>query len=371
MSGEVKKFKLYPNRRRFLKTAASFSGLLLSGCGWTLGEVRPTPTPSKNSDILYIYSFSTYLDRKLLRRFTAETGIKVVADVYDSNETMLAKMQAGGGRAYSVLYPSDYMVRQMLELGMLTKLDRNRIEAWEILSPQFQNPAYDPNNSYSVPIAWGTTGLIYNSKKLKQAPEDWAYLWENQQLLYRRITLVNDVREVMGATLRMLGYSYNSTNAEELQQAYQKLKDIKSAIASFTTDAWREQLLAGDLLLAMGYSADAVNVAKENPDLQYLIPKSGTSVWTDTMAIPKTAPNPDAAYAWINFMLKPEVAAFVCERLNFPTVNQEALKLMSAKTRDNPTLYPPPELLQNCERIEPLGKFSEVFDRYWTQLTSS
>ena len=358
------------NRRRFLKTtAAAASGMALSSCGWTLAQVRTSPTQSA-SDTLYLYTFAGYTDPELFDSFTQNTGVKVVADVFDSNEAMLAKIQAGGGAAYSVIYPSDYMVRQMVELDMLTALEHSRINNLENLLPQFQDPGYDRKNRYSVPVSWGTTGLIYNSKKLKKAPEDWDYLWHNQQQFSRRITLVNDVREVMGAVLRMLGYSYNSTNPQQLQQAYEKLRILKPAIASFTTDARKEQILAGDLLLAMGFSADAVEVSEENSDLQYVIPHSGTSLWTDTMVIPKTAPNPDAAYAWIDFMLQPAVAASVCGRLNFATPNKSAIKQLPPEKRSNPSLYPPDLVLAKCERIEPLGKFGEVYDRYWTQLTS-
>mgnify|MGYP006271355067 CR=1 FL=1 len=357
-------------RRRFLKTTAAVaSGMALSSCGWTLAQVKPTPTQSA-SDTLYIYTFSGYTDRELFDTFTTNTGVKVVADIYDSNETMLAKMQAGGGAAYSIIYPSDYMVRQMKALKMLAQLEHSRINNLENLLPQFKNPGYDLGNRYSVPVSWGTTGLIYNRKKLKDPPEDWDYLWQHQQQLSRRITLVNDVREVMGAVLRMLGYSYNSTNPQQLQQAYEKLRTLKPAIASFTTDAWKEQILAGDLSISMGFSADAVEVSQENAELQYVIPRSGTSLWTDTMVIPKTAPNVDAAYAWMDFMLQPAVAASVCERLNFATPNQPAIKQLSPEKRSNPSLYPPDSILAKCERVEPLGKFGEVYDRYWTNLTS-
>jgi len=359
-------------RRNFLKTAvAATSGIILSSCGWTLAQVKPATPDKSNSNQLYIYTWSGYTNDELLKKFTELTGVEAVANVFDSNEAMLAKIQAGGGADYSIIYPSDYMVRQMLEMGLLMELDHDRLRGLNNLMPQFQNPEYDPENRHSVPVSWGTTGLIYNSKKLTKAPEDWEYLWQNKEILSKRMTLMDDVREVMGATLRMLGYSYNSTNREEVNQAYQKLRELKPAIASFTTDAWKEQILAGDLLIAMGYSADAIEVTEENPDLKYVIPRSGTSLWTDTMVIPKTAPNPEAAYSWISFMLEPSVAALVTETLNFATANNTALKNLPEKITKNPTLFPPESVLTKAERITPVGEFSEVFDNYWTQLRSS
>ena len=165
-------------RRQFLQIAGSgtLSSMALSGCGWTLAEVRPKPSTPDSvksaSKQLYIYTWSSYTDQPLLDRFAKETGIKAIADVFDSNEAMLARLQAGGGGAYSIIYPSDYMVEKMVELDLLMPLDFSRITGINQLLPRFQNPAYDPGNRHSVPLSWGTTGLIYNSKKLKQAPDD-------------------------------------------------------------------------------------------------------------------------------------------------------------------------------------------------------
>jgi spermidine/putrescine transport system substrate-binding protein len=185
------------------------------------------------------------------------------------------------------------------------------------------------------------------------------------------MTLLNDIREVIGATLRMLGYSYNSTNSQELQAAYDKLMELKPNIASFTSDSWRPQILSGDLLVAMCYSADANEVMKENPDLQYVLPKSGSSLWIDTIAIPKTAPNLKAAYAWINFMLQPDVAAQICQRLSFATPNKAAFNQLPTDLQNNPSLFPPEAALEFCEGLAPVGDFSSVYDSYWTKLTSA
>jgi spermidine/putrescine transport system substrate-binding protein len=337
--------------------------------------VRPKPrspdAAKAASKQLYIYTWSSYTDQPLLERFAKETGIKAIADVFDSNEAMLSRLQAGGGGAYSIIYPSDYMVDKMVELDMLTPLDFSRITGINQLLPRFQNPAYDPGNRHSVPLSWGTTGLIYNTKKLKQAPEDWDYLWKHQQELSQRMTLLSDVREVMGAVLKMLGYSYNSTNVQQVQQAYEKLVELKPSVASFTTDAWRDQMLSGDLLLAMCYSSDANEVIGENEDLQYVLPKSGSSFWMDTLAIPKTASNIEGAYDWINFMLQPDVAAQICERLSFATPNKVAFNKLSSKVQSNQNLFPPESELKLCEGIAPVGDFSEVYDNYWTKLTSA
>ncbi len=358
-------------RRQFLTGVAALSTLSLTGCGWRLAQVRANSSTSDRSDQLYIYTWTQYTDKQLLKTFSSQTGMKVLADVYDSNDVMLAKLQAGGGSAYSIIYPSDYMVQKMVDKGLLTAINHDRLIGLENLFPRFSNPIYDPNNRYSIPFNWGTTGFIYNSEKLKEPPEDWDYLWQNQDKLNKRMTLLNDVREVMGAVLRMLGYSYNSKNELEIKQAYDKLKVLKPAIAAFDTDAWQNQILGGDLVLAMCYSADAVKIAKENPKFKYVIPRSGSSLWTDTIVIPKTAPNMAGAYAWINMILQPEVAAEISQRLNIATPNSSGFEQLPKRIKNNPNLFPQESLLANCERISPVGEFEEVYDRYWTQLTSS
>lgn len=364
-------FPANSTRRQFLKnSAATISGLAVSSCGWRLADVQSAPAVKGAADQLFIYTWAGYTDNALLDRFAEKTGIRVVADVFSSNEEMLARVQAGGARAYSIIYPSDYMVVQMTELGLLSPLDHSSLGGLDRLKKQFQNPVYDPGNRYSVPLSWGTTGLIYNTEQLKEAPEDWDYLWQHKQELAKRMTLASDVREVMGAALRMLGYSLNSTNQEQVKQAYEKLVELKPAIASFTTDAWRPQMLTGDLKVAMCYSSDANEVISDNDKLKYVVPKSGSSLWTDTLVIPKGSPNPEAAYKWINFLLQGDVAASLVERLSFSTPSEDAFSLLTPELRENELLFPSEAVLKNCEGVAPVGKFMEVYDRYWTQLTS-
>lgn len=360
------------HRRRFLQlSGATLAGVALSNCRRNLSDVGSSGGASGDPDTLHLYSWSGYSDEDLLQSFTEATGITAIVDIFDSNETMLAKMQAGGGAAYSIIYPSDYMVQQMIELDLLTALDQSRLDGLDTLLENFRDPSYDAGNAHSVPYAWGTTGLVYNSTQLTPAPEDWEYLWDNQSKISRKMTLFNDVREVLGAVLRSLGYSYNSTNADEIEEAYQKLLELKPAIASFTTDGWRDQLLSGDLLMAMGYSSDAILVIEENPDLRYLVPASGSSLWTDTMVIPQTAPNVDAAYQWINFVYQPENAASLVERLRFATPIEPAIDQLPPELQNDTNLFPTDAVLANCEGIAPVDDVAEVYDRYWTQITSA
>ncbi len=349
---------------------------MLSNCRRGISDVQSSPTgqgspTAGGSDTLHIYTWADYVDQDLTDSFTERTGIRVVTDIYDSNETMLARLQAGGGAAYSIIYPSDYMVEEMRELNLLTELEQARLEGLENLSEQWQDPVYDPNNNHSIPVSWGTTGLIYDSRQLDSSPDDWEFLWENQDQLWLQMTLLNDVRETMGAALKSLGYSYNSTNPAEIEAAYERLVELKPAIASFQSFGWEDQLLSGDLRMVMSYSVDAIAAVLEDPGLNYIVPSSGSSLWTDTMTIPVSAPNPDAAYAWINFLLEPENAARAVQRLYFATPNQAAFNLLPAELQDNEDLFPSEDVLARCEGIAPVGDAAELYDRYWTELTST
>ncbi len=320
---------------------------------------------------MYIYTWNQYTDKELFKAFSTQTGIKVSPDFYDSNDVMLAKFLAGGGSIYSIIYPSDYIVQKMVDKDLLTEINHDRLIGLDNLFPQFHNPSYDPNNRYSIPFNWGTTGIIYDSEKIDQIPDDWEYLWRNKAKLHNKMTLLNDVREVIGATLKMLGYSYNSEEEKELKQAYQKLKELKPDISAFDTDAWRNQIVAGDLILAMCYSSDAAKICRDNPKLKFVIPRSGSSLWTDTIVIPKNSPNLAGAYAWINLILQPDVAAKISERLQISTPNRAGFDLLPKNWQVDKILFPEESSLVNCERVTLVGDFQEVYDRYWTQLTSS
>ena len=359
------------SRRRFLQgSAAVMAGLAAANCRRNLSG--PAPGGGASDGTLHIYTWANYTDDGLAAAFTERTGIPVVVDIFDSNEIMLTRLQAGGGDAYSIIYPSDYMVSEMIGLNLLTELDQSRLSGLENLKAQWVNPAYDPNNAHSVPFNWGTTGLLYNRDVAPSAPTDWDFLWENQTALSRRITMLDDMRETLGATLKSLGYSYNSNNPTEIEAAYNRLLELQPHIAAFKTTGFENELLSGDLTVSMAYSSDAIELTLEDDRMEYMIPASGSSLWTDTLAIPTTAPNVDAAYQWINFVLEPEVASAAVERLFFATANQAAFDLLPAEIRENPDLYPPADVLAKSEGIEAVDTAStDLFDQFWTEVTSA
>lgn len=347
-------------RRQFLqRSAAAILGLGLANC------------TSKPSQSLSIYLWADYSSRRVFDRFSRETGIATTIDNYDSNETMLAKVQAGGAAAYSLLYPTDYMVKQMTDLGLLSPIDPSKVPNLTQVADRWKNPAYDPGNQHSIPFSWGTTGFLRNSKLFSTPIQDWADLWTHREILKGKLVLMDDMREVMGGILKSLGHSYNSTQPQEIEAAYNRLRELKPTIAQFSSFGWESQLIAGDIAVAMSYSGPGNSLSQANPSLDFTIPTSGTSLWTDTIVIPKTAPNIEAAYRWINFILQPKNLVDMLGELSFAPVSQAAVELLPQAKRNNSKLFPTEAVLANCEAIASVGDSLKLYEKYWTELKSA
>ncbi len=359
-----------PTRRRFLQySLLGVTTASLSSCGWRLADIQNQSPIATSDDQLHLYTWTSYSDDTLLKAFQTETGTKPITAIMGSNEEMMAAFEAGKGRVFSLLYPSDYAVELMHEKGYLQPIDESRVDDLETLLPNLANVGVIDGKRYSVPLTWGTTGLIYNSAKIPESPQDWSYLWDNKAQLTRKMTLLDDPREVFGAALHRLGYSQNTTDRGQIKQAYEQLQELKPHLASFTTDAWRDPLIAGDLWIAMGYSTDATDLMQENPNIRYVIPASGTNLWVDTLVIPVTAPSPEPAYAWINYVTTPARAAELTERLGYVPATQAAIDLLPKKMRQDPIKFPPPAILAKCETMQTLPPdVSVAIEKYWIQV---
>jgi spermidine/putrescine transport system substrate-binding protein len=348
-------------RRDFLLglTATVSGAISLSAC-------RPKPTNGKSSKELHLYSWADYLHPDTIPEFERRYGIKVVYDTFASNESLLAKMQAGGGD-YDLIVPTSYMVRQLKKLQLLRPLDKDRLPNFKNLMSRFQNPAFDPHCRYSLPYTWGTTGIGYNSAVFPDdANLDWDVFWDKR--LAHRMTLLDDERETMGMSLKRNGHSYNTTSPELLRQACQDLAKQKPLTMCYTSDQVIVHLASSDSLLSLVYSGDAYQAARDNPQVRYQIPASGASLWTDNLCIPKSARNPENAHLWMNYMLEPEVAAATANYTRYATPNQKALPLVQADLLKDKNIYPPEDLLQKCEELGDIGSAIFLYDRLWTEL---
>jgi len=239
-----------------------------------------------------LYIWSAYITEDTLHQFEKETGIKVRFDTYDSNEALLEKMQSGVGD-YDLIVPSDYMVRILNHQQLLEPLNYQKLPNFKNINARFRNLPYDPNNAHSIPFLWGTTGIGYNKTKVTDPVDSWAILWNPK---YKdRILMLDDLRECFGAALKWKGHSLNSTNPSELEEAKNLLLQQKPLVKTFSSSNFDEILLSGDVWLAHGWSGQLAKAKDQNKDLAYAIPKEGTTIWVDNLAMPKTARHKEEA----------------------------------------------------------------------------
>ena len=319
--------------------------------------------------VLNFYNWSEYVAEGTIPGFEEEFGVKVTQDFYNSNEELLAKLQAGGS-GYDVIVPSDYMVSAMISEDILLRLDRARIPNFENLSEDFRGLPYDPNTAYSITYQWGTTGILYNTEAVEEEVTGLDALWDER---YRgRIGMLDDVREAFGASLKRLGYSLNSKDAAELDEAQAQLEEQKPLLRGyFASPEATDLVIGGDLVLTQAFSGEALTAVGENDNLAYVIPAEGATRWTDCLAIPKSAPHQEMAYRFLNYILDPEVGAELSNYTYYGTPNKAALPMIDEEARDDPAIYPPPEVAENLEVIEDLGEATRDYERRFTEVKSA
>ena len=321
--------------------------------------------PVLGAESLNIYNWTDYMPDSILRDFENEFGIRVTYDTYASNEEMLAKMLAGGLGQYDIAVPSDYMVGIMIEEGLLEEIDLSLIPNLKYIGEKYLNTPVDPENRYSLPYMWGTTGIAYNTRFIQGPITSWNDLWN--PAFNRRLLLLDDSREVVGMALQSLGYSVNETDPERLAEARRKLAELAPRVLAYDSGFGKDLLVSGEAWIAHTWNGDAAMAMEENPDITYVLPKEGGVAWQDYLVIPKNAPNKRAAHLFINFLYRPEISARLAEEFPYGTPNVAALELLPEEVRNNPAAYPDPEALAKAEWIEDVGDATELFDRIFTE----
>jgi len=358
-----------PSRRNFIATGLR-SGLSLATASalWACVTRRAAPPVNERAlpaggpleKQLRIFNWSDYIAADTIARFERESGVAVTYDTYESNEEMVAKLVAGGD-GYDIVSPTGYLVPVLVQGGMLQPLDHGVLDRWGNLLPLFVNASADPGGRYAMPYQWGTTGIAFRRDLVSRPPSSWAVFAD--AALRDKLTMLDDGREVLGAMLRWRGHSVNTVDRAELFAARRDALSIKPNLRAYLSATVKGQLISGDISVAQLWSGDTRQAQVENPAIEFTIPAEGSLLFADYLAIPRAAPNRRAAHAFLNYVLRPPVAAEIAEQTGYGPANAAAIGLMR-----HPVEPPDAALLARLEFQRDLGAATDLWDRLWTEV---
>lgn len=321
----------------------------------------------EKKETLNVYNWGDYIDKEVLREFEEEFDVKVRYDDFPTNEDLYEKVKQGGSN-YDVIFPSDYMIERMIKEDLLVKLDKYNIPNMENVDGKFLNLEYDPTNEYSMPYMWGTVGIIYN-KTMVDPLTKWADLWDEK---YKgEIIMLKSQRDTMAVALKKLGYSMNTRDLGELEEAKEELIAQKPLVYSYLGDEIKDAIVAENAGVGVVWSGDAVAMIRENPNLEYVIPQEGTNLWFDSMVIPKSSENKELAEKFINFMLRPEISAKNADYIGYSTPISKAKELLPEDMQDSLVAYPTDDMIENVEVFKDPSDILKVYDEIWTEIMSA
>lgn len=333
--------------------------LVLTGCG-----AKKEEAPAEEEKVLNIFTWAGYFDENTLGQFQEKTGIKVNYSVFASNEEMLLKMQEGEVKDYDLILASDYAISTLRKDGLLLPLDKAQLTNWENLNPDYLNQYFDPENVYSVPYTVGSPMIVYDPEQVEGEITSFADLWDEQ--FADSLWLINDARVMLGETLKMLGYSYNTTDQAQLDEAYAKMLELKPNIRVLDYDLTYNYLNAGEAKAAYLFTPYVALSLLENPNLKCVFPSEGIGFGIDGMVIPKNAQHPNNAHAFMNFYMDAEIAKAVAEWQVYINPNAAADPLIDAGLAAMDCFNIPEELLATKEYVEDVGEFASNFQEAWT-----
>ncbi|MFV0363222.1 MAG: extracellular solute-binding protein [Suipraeoptans sp.] len=361
----VKKRKI--KRILFRRILPAFMGVIIIFGGIFYGRQNA----GNGNEQVIVYNWGEYLDPDVLTMFEEETGISVIYEEYETNEIMYPKI-ASGAISYDVVCPSDYMIQRMIENDLLQEINYDHIPNIKNIGNTYmeQSKQFDSENKYSVPYCWGTVGILYNKTMVDEPIDSWSVLWDEK---YKDNILMQDsVRDAFGITLKYLGYSLNSTDRDELNEAKNLLIKQKPLVQAYVIDQVRDKMIGNEAALGVIYSGEAIYTQEENSDLEYVIPKEGSNVWIDSWVIPKNAENKENAEKFINFLCRADIALMNFDYITYSTPNEAARALIKDEDIKNSTIaFPSDAELTNCETFQFLGDENDVlYNELWREVKS-
>jgi putrescine transport system substrate-binding protein len=336
--------------------------------------------------VVHVYNWSDYIDSSILDEFTAETGIRVVYDVFDSNEILETKLLAGS-TGYDVVVPSGEFLGRQIQAGVFQKLDKSKLpnleNMWDVIEER--TAIYDPGNEYSVNYMWGTTGVGYNVEKVSEALgtdeiDSWDLVFDPETIAKVAgcgVHMLNAPSEIIHAALNYLGLDPNTTEPADLEQAEALLLSVRPHVRKFHSSEYINALANGDICVAVGYSgdifqaADRAAEADQGVEIAYIIPKEGAQMWFDQMAVPADAPHPDEAHAFIDYMMRPEVIAKASNYVFYANGNAASKELLDPEVADDPAIYPSDETMEKLYTALPYdSRTQRLVTRSWTRVVT-
>lgn len=329
-------------------------------------------TKTTSTGSLKVYNWGEYMDPQVLELFEKETGISVTYDEYETNESMYPII-AKGAADYDLICPSDYMIQKMSDEGLLEPINWSRIPNAKNIDDQYFEFArgYDENNTYSMPYLWGTVGILYNKKMVKGPIDSWGVLWDTRY--QDDILMQKSVRDAFGVALKYLGYSLNTTDEAQLDEAKQKLLEQKHSgvVQAYVVDEVRDKMIAGEAAMGVIYSGEALTCMEENEDLAYVIPKEGSNLWMDNFAIVKGAKNKENAEKFLNFLCRPEIMKMNFEYITYSVPSSKVRELLPDEYKNSTIAFPALDSLKNCEVLKYVGKDGDsLYNQKWKEIMS-
>jgi spermidine/putrescine transport system substrate-binding protein len=364
---------LQSDRRSLLKrfgaaaVAISF-GSFAAGCDERTKPSVKIPPTGEEPDLNF-YSWDTYIGEHTLDDFKDASGTQVSMSFFSTNDELFAKLRSGNP-GFDVIVPSDDGVVRLGKAGLLQPLDHKLIPNFKNIAPEFRDVPFDPKRALSMPYTWLAMGIGYRKSKVKGVPDSWKWIFDSDTYK-NRIALVSEAGDLFRLYARYLGHSINALTPELVAQIEPLLTRQKANVKSFHDDNGQELLLSGEVDLVLEYNGDIAQVMKEDDDLAFVIPKEGSQLNADNLAIPKGAPHPKNAHAFINFMLDAEVGKGITEKILFPTPNAAAKALMPADYRDNSVIFPPDEVLKRCEYVAFDEKLQALYEEAFTRIRAA
>ena len=325
--------------------------------------------PAFAAEEVNVFNWEDYICEDAINLFEAETGIKVNYMRFTTNEDMLVQVE-NDPKSYDVIFPSDYIIERLIAEDLLEKLDYSQLpNATENTLDWLKTADYDPTGEYSVPYMWGTVGILYNKTMVSAPITSWTAMWDEQY--YDNVFMMDSIRDTLGVTLKMLGYSMNTRDKDALNLAKEKLIEQKKAgiVKAYQGDETKDKMIAG-----LMWSGDAAYAMSYSDDLAYVVPEEGSNVWVDGLCVPKGAKNYDNAMKFINFLCRPDVALMNFEEIYYCTPNKGAIEMIRAEQPElleDETLFPTDETVARCEFFHDISKDIQTYNRIWLAVKSA